>query len=141
MYKRQDSQEDEHSCFSDNTHRDIFLDAQSVQIMYTGSYTRVDGSVVEGASINDLLVVEGQPELANTMRAALEATMASATVIDTLANTGTPFDVLIQEGITQPNVVAVIVNLVEQTDVIEQVIDALNVTTNDIRQDTEENLG
>ena len=73
---RTDSQEDEHSCFSDNTHRDIFLDAQSVQIMYTGSYTRVDGSVVEGASINDLLVVEGEPELANTMRAALEATMA-----------------------------------------------------------------
>lgn len=135
-----DSQEDEHSCFSDNTHRDIFLNAKGVQVMYTASYTRINGEVVEGASLQDLLVVEGEPELANTMRAALEQTMASASVIDTKAKTGTPFDVLIQEGINQPNVVAMIQNLVAQTDVIEQAISALGVTTNDLRQDTEEDI-
>ena len=136
-----DSQEDEHSCFSDNTHRDIFLNAKGVQTMYSGSYTRIDGEVVAGASIHDLLVAEGAPELANQLRAALEQTMASAAVIDTKAKTGTPFDVLIQGGVDQPNVVAMINNLVVQTDVIEQAISALGVTTNDLRQDTGEDIG
>ncbi len=135
-----DSQEDEHSCFSDNTHRDIFLNAKGIQNSYNASYVRLNGEVIEGASIHDLLVKEGHHELANELRGALEATMAAAAVIDTKAKTGTPFDVLIQQGIDQPNVVAVIEALVEQTDVIEQAIDALGVTTNDLRQDTEEDI-
>jgi len=135
-----DSQEDEHSCFSDNTHRDIFLNAKGVQTMFLASYTRIDGEKVEGASIQDLLVVEGEAALANQMRASLEATMAAVSVIDTKAKTGTPFDVLIQQGVSQPNIVAAISRLSEQTDVIEQVITALGVTTNDIRQDTDEDI-
>lgn len=137
---RTDSQEDEHSCFSDNTHRDIFLNAKGVQNSYNALYTRVDGEVIEGASIYDLLVVNGEHELANTLRADLEATMAAAAVIDTKAKTGTPFDVLIQEGANQANVVAVIQALSDQTDSIELAINALGVTTEDLRQDTEENI-
>jgi putative iron-regulated protein len=38
-------------------------------------------------------------------------------------------------------VVAVIDTLVNQTDYIEQAIVALGVTTNDLRQDTEEPIG
>jgi putative iron-regulated protein len=136
-----DSQEDEHSCFSDNTHRDIFLNAKGVQNSFNASYTRIDGEQIEGASIYDLMVVEGEHELANNLRASLEATMAAAAVIDTKAKTGTPFDVLIQQGINQPNVVAVIDTLVNQTNYIEQAIVALGVTTNDLRQDTEEPIG
>lgn len=135
-----DSQEDEHSCFSDNTHRDIFLNAKGVQNSFNASYTRIDGELIEGASIYDLLVVEGHHELANELRGSIEATMATAAVIDTKAKTGTPFDVLIQEGVDQPDVVAVIESLVEQTDDIEQAITALGVTTNDLRQDTEEDI-
>lgn len=136
-----DSQEDEHSCFSDNTHRDIFLNAKGVENSYDGNYTRIDGELVEGASIYDLLVVEGHHELANQLRGSIEATMIAASAIDTKAKTGTPFDVLIQEGVAQENVVAVINALVQQTDDIEQAIDALGVTTNDLRQDTEEDIG
>jgi putative iron-regulated protein len=133
-------QEDEHSCFSDNTHRDIFLNAKGVQNSYNAEYTRIDGEVVSGASIYDLLVVAEQYELANTLRAALEATMAAAAVIDTKAKTGTPFDNLIQEGFNQVNVTAVIEALSAQTDVIENVIEALGVTTNDIYQDTDQDI-
>jgi putative iron-regulated protein len=136
-----DSQEDEHSCFSDNTHRDIFLNAKGVQNSFNASYTRIDGEQIEGASIYELMVVEGEHELANSLRASLEATMAAAAVIDTKAKTGTPFDVLIQEGINQPNVIAVIDTLVDQTDYIEQAIVALGITANDLRQDTEEDIG
>lgn len=137
---RTDSQEDEHSCFSDNTHRDIFLNAKGVQNSYNALYTRVDGEVIEGASIYDLLVVNGEHELANKLRADLEVTMAAAAVIDTKAKTGTPFDVLIQEGANQANVVAIIQALSAQTDSIELAINALGVTTDDLRQDTEENI-
>jgi putative iron-regulated protein len=136
-----DSQEDEHSCFSDNTHRDIFLNAKGVQNSFNASYTRIDGEQIKGASIYDLMVVEGEHELANGLRASLEATMAAAAVIDTKAKTGTPFDVLIQQGINQPNVIAVIDTLVNQTDYIEQAIVALGITANDLRQDTEEDIG
>ncbi len=133
-----DSQEDEHSCFSDNTHRDIYLNAKGVQNSYNANYIRINGEVIQGASIHDLLVVEGFHELANELRGALEQTQLNASVIDTHAKTGTPFDVLIQQSIQQPNILAVINSLVSQTDVIEQAIGALGVTTNDLRQDTGE---
>ena len=52
-YHNQD-QEDEHSCFSDNTHRDIITNFMGVNNVYRGTYTRIDGTVVEGASLADL---------------------------------------------------------------------------------------
>lgn len=48
-------QEDEHSCFSDNTHRDIILNAQGIRNVYTGSYTRTNGTTISGSSIKDLI--------------------------------------------------------------------------------------
>jgi len=134
------SQEDEHSCFSDNTHRDIFLNAKGVQNTFNATYTRIDGEVIEGASIYDLLVTEGAHELANKLRGSLEATMSAAAVIDTKAKTGMPFDVLTATDIEQPNVVAVIAGLVAQTDDIEQVIDTLGVTAGDLKQDGSTNI-
>lgn len=136
----ENSQEDEHSCFSDNTHRDIFLNAKGIQNSFNAKYVRIDGEVIEGASLYDLLVVEEQHELANKLRGALEATMSAAAVIDTKAKTGTPFDVLIQGGINQVNIKAMINALVNQTDDIEAVIDALGVTKNDLRGDTDQEI-
>jgi len=37
------SQEDEHSCFSDNTHRDMIQDIQGVQNVWVGSYGSING--------------------------------------------------------------------------------------------------
>lgn len=48
------SQEDEHSCFSDNTHRDIITNFLGIKNIYLGSYTRSSGSVVSGASLSEL---------------------------------------------------------------------------------------
>lgn len=50
-------QEDEHSCFSDNTHRDAVTNAKGIQNVWLGSYQRVDGSVVSGPSLKDLVAV------------------------------------------------------------------------------------
>ncbi|MCU0468040.1 MAG: hypothetical protein MUF58_05515 [Arcicella sp.] len=48
-------QEDEHSCFSDNTHVDIYMNFKSIQNVYLGKYTRSNGQIVSGVSISDLL--------------------------------------------------------------------------------------
>lgn len=46
-------QEDEHSCFSDNTHRDAVANAQGIQNVWLGSYTRLDGSELKGPGLRD----------------------------------------------------------------------------------------
>ena len=46
-------QEDEHSCFSDNTHVDIAQNYQGIKNIYFGTYTRVDGTKVEGTGFDD----------------------------------------------------------------------------------------
>ncbi len=51
-------QEDEHSCFSDNTHRDIITNAMGLRNVVMGSYTRVDGSKVSGPGIKDLVAAK-----------------------------------------------------------------------------------
>lgn len=47
------AQEQEHSCFSDNTHRDLYLDMQGIVNVYNGKYTRTDGSVISGLGLTD----------------------------------------------------------------------------------------
>jgi len=54
--------EEEHSCFADNTHNDHYYDGLGVQNVYFGSYTRIDGSTVTGASLADLLAGYGWRE-------------------------------------------------------------------------------
>ncbi|MBY0273753.1 hypothetical protein K2Z84_00315 [Candidatus Binatia bacterium] len=132
------SQEDEHSCFSDNTHRDIFLDALAIQNAYLGHYTRVDGTLVGGPSPDALLRAQGDVAIADTMAAALELTMSKVAVIDARAKDGVPFDVQIQEGIEQPDIQAAIRALRDQIPPLEAVIEALDVETGDLCQDTEE---
>ncbi|MEM8488140.1 MAG: imelysin family protein, partial [Bacteroidota bacterium] len=74
------NQEDEHSCFSDNTHRDIITNAQGVANVYRGSYTRTNGSTVSGASIADL-VEEVDETAANDTEALLSAALQSVNAI------------------------------------------------------------
>jgi len=42
-----EDQEDEHSCFSDNTHRDIYLNFSGVVNVYKGKYGSIDGPSLE----------------------------------------------------------------------------------------------
>ncbi len=49
------SQEDEHSCFSDNTHRDMIQDIQGVKNVWLGTYTALDDTEIEGPSIRDVV--------------------------------------------------------------------------------------
>ena len=46
--------EEEHDCFSDNTHNSHYYDEAGMAAIYNGSYTRRDGSVLDGPGVGDL---------------------------------------------------------------------------------------
>jgi putative iron-regulated protein len=48
-------EEDEHSCFSDNTHRDMVQDVRGVLNVYNGKYAAIDGSTVDGPSVREVV--------------------------------------------------------------------------------------
>ncbi|WP_018344236.1 imelysin family protein [Cytophaga aurantiaca] len=50
-------QENEQSCFSDQTNNDIILGQKGIRNVYLGKYVRIDGSVVEGKGLTDLVSV------------------------------------------------------------------------------------
>jgi putative iron-regulated protein len=78
-------QEDEHSCFSDNTHRDVSTNAKGIQNVWLGSYKRLDGSVVSGPSLRDLTALT-DPALAEKTSQQIAQSVAAAEAIQA------PFD-------------------------------------------------
>ena len=69
--------EEEHDCFSDNTHNSHFYDGLGIRNVYLGRYVRIDGSVVEGPS-SSALVAAADPAIDADLRAALDHTVAAA---------------------------------------------------------------
>ncbi|MFK4751515.1 imelysin family protein [Oceanobacter antarcticus] len=131
------SQEDEHSCFSDNTHRDIWLDAEGVSNSYYGEYAGYDSTLdgtddvttnaVSGYGLDDYLADADLTELASSMEAALATTQTAYVAIDTLARAGTPFDVQIIEATSSEPAYDAIKALNAQSSVIADVADALDI--------------
>jgi putative iron-regulated protein len=78
-------QEDEHSCFSDNTHRDIVNNAQGVANVWLGSYTRADGSQLSGPALRDLVAAKDAAladKLTQTIRASVQSAQAIVAPFD-----------------------------------------------------------
>ena len=69
--------EEEHDCFSDNTHISHLYDAIGIRNVYHGSYTRIDGTEVEGPSVSDLVEGRRMPALDTELSAKLDATVAT----------------------------------------------------------------
>ena len=121
-YDNQD-QEDEHSCFSDNTHRDIINNAQGIVNVYTGSYTRVDGTAVSGASLADL-VAALDTAVAADMDALVETALASTQSIYV------PFDQAIVVAEHRPTVLESVNALQDQGDKVAEVASLLGLAIN-----------
>lgn len=132
------STEDEHDCFSDNTHNSHFYNAQGVYNVFTGSYARINGDVVTGPSIKDL-VAEKDPAAVKEIQAEFDATLKQVhTLVESAEKDNVHFDQLIAANNSEGNklVNLSISALVEQTAAIEQVasiltIDNLNPDTAD----------
>ena len=124
--------EEEHDCFSDNTHASHYYDALGIQNIYLGTYERIDGSMVEGPSVSDL-VAAASPDADAALRARLEATMAAMGEIVAAAEAGEAYDQQIGEGNPAGNarVQAAIDALTAQTGAIEDAVAALNLAAID----------
>ncbi|TDR37555.1 imelysin [Aquamicrobium defluvii] len=120
--------EEEHDCFSDNTHISHLYDAAGIREAYLGSYKRIDGSTVEGPSLSDL-VKETDPALDTELTGKLDATVAKMEAIAARAEAGEAYDQQIGEGNAEGNatVQAAIDALVDQTKSIERVVAALKL--------------
>jgi putative iron-regulated protein len=81
-------QEDEHSCFSDNTHRDIILNLQSIVNIYNGNY-----GTVRGASLKDLVAQTDGKAYNETLSSQNDAVAKVNAILK-------PFDLAISGGAT-----------------------------------------
>ena len=120
--------EEEHDCFSDNTHNSHYYDSKGIRNVYLGRYNRVDGRVVQGASLASLVKATAPPVHTDMLRH-LDQTMAAMSVIVRSAEDGTSYDQLIGEGNASGNakVQAAIDALTAQTRVIEKMTAALSL--------------
>jgi len=121
--------EEEHDCFSDNTHNSHYFDAKGIQNVYLGRYERIDGTVVEGPSLS-ALVAETDAALDAELTQKLSATMDRMRELVERAETIERYDQMIGEANDEGNVVvqAAIDALVDQTQTIERVVSALDLS-------------
>lgn len=121
--------EEEHDCFSDNTHNSHYYDVVGIRNVYFGTYERVDGSMVEGPSLADL-VSEKDTALADEVKAKLDTTLEAMAVMKARAEGGEAYDQMIGQGNEEGNAVvqAAIDGLVDQTRSLERVIVALDLS-------------
>ena len=120
--------EEEHDCFSDNTHNSHYYDQLGIRNVYGGHYRRVDGSTVTGPAISDL-VAAAEPGLDEELRSALDATVGAMAAMRSRAESVEAYDQMIGEGNTRGNAVvqAAIDALVVQTRSIERAVAALGL--------------
>jgi putative iron-regulated protein len=115
-------QEDEHSCFSDNTHRDMVQDCQGIKNVWAGSYARLDGSVVSGPGVRGV-VQAMNPELASQLDRQIDESLELANALEP------PFDreISFENPEGRERVQALIDSLNEQNDLLEQVFVELDL--------------
>lgn len=111
-------QEDEHSCFSDNTHRDIRANALAIQNAYLGRYGTTDGP-----GLNDLVKAR-DPELDAKVQQQLEAALAA------IADIPTPFDQAISSDASRAKVTTAIRALQTATETLVEVATLFGIQIN-----------
>ena len=120
--------EEEHDCFSDNTHWSHYYDQIGITNVYRGRYERIDGSIVEVPSLA-ALVAQTSPDADAALQTRLYATTAAMDVMVDRAENGQSYDQLLAAGDADGNQVVqdVVDALKLQTTAIEGVVAALNL--------------
>lgn len=120
--------EEEHDCFSDNTHNSHYYNALGIRNVYLANYRRADGSVISGPSISDL-VRAADPEIDERVRSALDKTVARMTELKTRGDTVERYDQMIGQGNEEGNAVvqAAIDALIAQARELERAMAALQL--------------
>jgi len=120
--------EEEHDCFADNTHNSHYFNQVGIRNIYSGQYKRIDGTVVSGPSIGDL-VAGADAEVHADLSAKLDETMVAMSAMKTRAESIEAYDQMIGEGNDAGNAVvqAAIDGLIAQTRPIERAVAALGL--------------
>ena len=122
--------EEEHDCFADNTHNSHYFDQVGMMAIYSGNYARIDGSVVSGPSLADLIASKDKA-LAAKIDGALNATLDSMQIMKDLADRRVmAYDQMIGEGNAKGNKIIqdVVDGLVAQAKAIESAMAPLGLT-------------
>ena len=116
--------EEEHDCFSDNTHNSHYYDQVGMMAIYTGRYTRVDGSTVSGPSLAEL-AAEKAGDANTKLLADMDATLAAMKVMKETADSGRmAYDQMLAEDNPEGNKIVdtVVSALVAQAKSVEAVV-------------------
>jgi putative iron-regulated protein len=121
--------EEEHDCFSDNTHNSHYYDEIGMISIYEGTYTRLDGSVVKGDSLSDLVMAASPDADAGVKAAMADAKARLQTIKDTADSGRMAYDQMIADGNTEGNQMIQdgIDGLIAQTRAVEKAVEALKL--------------
>ena len=86
--------EEEHDCFSDNTHNSHFFNVIGIQNVYLGKYKNIESNLIQGTSLSEL-VASKDKELDKALRKSIENTIFHMKKIVDSANNGITYDMLI----------------------------------------------
>jgi len=129
------STEDEHDCFSDNTHNSHFYNAKGIRNIYLGEYKRIDGTLLKGPSLSSL-VKKADSKADQALSGKLAETETQLQKLVDSAAKGQYFDQLIAAENAAGNqlVKNAISALVAQTAAIEAAAKAIGI--NELNADT-----
>ncbi|MDO6684632.1 MULTISPECIES: imelysin family protein [unclassified Agarivorans] len=115
------STEDEHDCFSDNTHNSHYYNNQGISNVYFGQFKRLDGSTLSGPSLNDLVKQKDSAVAASNTKMFNQSMAETAKLVASAEQSGVYFDQLIAASNTDGHALinGTILALVEQTRAIE----------------------
>jgi putative iron-regulated protein len=134
--------EEEHDCFSDNTHNSHYYDGVGIRNVYVGRYVRVDGTVVSGPSLSDLMAAT-DAAVDTQLRAELDASVAALAALKTAAEGGMAYDQMLAVGNAQGEalIMDAVAALVTQTASINRAVTALGVGASIAGSDSLDNPG
>ncbi|WP_292501935.1 imelysin family protein [Mesorhizobium sp.] len=120
--------EEEQDCFSDNTYNSHLYDAIGIRAAYHANYTRLDGTVVSGPSVSDMMKV-ADPAIDKELSDKLDTSVAKMEAIKARALAGEAYDQQMAEGNAEGNatVQAAIDALIDQTKSIERAVGSLKL--------------
>lgn len=120
--------EEEHDCFSDNTHNSHYYDVKGIENVYLGRYVRIDGSTVKGPGLSDLIKAKST-KIDQTVKTRISTTMSAMSTLKTRAQKIESYDQMIGENNAAGNKVVqtAIDALIGQAKSFEGLVAALNL--------------
>ena len=122
--------EEEHDCFSDNTHNSHFYDEVGMHNIYVGKYKRLDGKMAGGVGIADLAAERAPAEDAR-VRAAMASAEAALGKIKSTADSGAmAYDQMLADGNAEGNKLIddAVESLVAQARAVEALVVAMGLS-------------